>query len=63
MLIYFVGKSVLFNISWLRAGHPLLNVGDLSIEATRSLGLLLDQLRFPTVKFVGNSAIIVLINR
>lgn len=52
-----------FNISWIRAGHPLLNVGDLSIEATQSLGLLLDQLRFPTVKSLSNAETIVLINR
>lgn len=63
MLTYFVGESVQFNISWLRAGHPVLDVGDLSIEATHSLGLLLDQLRFPTVRSLSNSAIIVLINR
>lgn len=63
MLTYSVGEPVQFNISWLRAGHPVLNVGDLSVEATQSLGLLLDQLRFPTVKSLSNSAIIVLINR
>ncbi|XP_050380986.1 uncharacterized protein LOC126798167 [Argentina anserina] len=56
------GHSVEFNISWLRGGHPLLNVGDLSIEASQSLGLLLDQLRFPTVKSLGNLVIVVLIN-
>ncbi|GJZ73788.1 symplekin isoform X1 [Tanacetum coccineum] len=26
-----------FNIAWLRGGHPILNVGDLSIEASRNL--------------------------
>lgn len=51
-----------FNISWLR-GHPVLKVGDLKIEASHSLGLLLDQLRFPTVKSLSNSVIIVLIKR
>ncbi|OVA02697.1 Protein of unknown function DUF3453 [Macleaya cordata] len=56
------GKIVGFNISWLRGGHPLLNVGDLSIEASQSLGLLLDQLRFPAVKSLSNLTIIVLIN-
>ena len=61
--MYFVGKFVEFNISWLRGGHPVLNVGDLSIQASQSLGLLLDQLRFPTVKSISNSMIIVLINR
>ncbi|KAL3536521.1 hypothetical protein ACH5RR_004982 [Cinchona calisaya] len=51
-----------FNISWLRGGHPVLNVGDLSIEASQSLGLLLDQLRFPTIKSHNNLMIILLIN-
>ncbi|KAK2980006.1 hypothetical protein RJ640_020032 [Escallonia rubra] len=50
-----------FNISWLRGGHPVLNVGDLSVEASQSLGMLLDQLRFPTVKSLSNMTVIVLI--
>ncbi|GFY82372.1 HEAT repeat-containing protein [Actinidia rufa] len=54
-------KSVEFNISWIRGGHPVLNVGDLSIEASQSLGVLLDELRLPTVKSLSNSMIIVLI--
>ena len=52
-----------FNISWLRRGHPVLNVGDLSIEASNSLGLLLDQLRIPPEKSLSNSVIIVLVKR
>lgn len=52
-----------FNISWVRGGHPVLNVGDLSIEASQSMGLLLDQLRLPTGNSLSNSTIIVLINR
>ncbi|XP_047333774.1 uncharacterized protein LOC124937540 isoform X2 [Impatiens glandulifera] len=51
-----------FNISWLRGGHPILKVGDLSVEAGRSLGQLLDLLRMPTVKSLGHSMVIVLIN-
>ncbi|KAI4331577.1 hypothetical protein MLD38_029754 [Melastoma candidum] len=51
-----------FNVSWLRSGHPVLNVGDLSIEAGKSLGLMLDQLRFPRVKSLSNLAITVLIS-
>ncbi|CAK7343924.1 unnamed protein product [Dovyalis caffra] len=43
------GASVEFNISWLRGGHPVLNVGDLSIEASRRLSLLLDQLSLATI--------------
>ncbi|XP_026425320.1 uncharacterized protein LOC113321634 [Papaver somniferum] len=56
------GKLEGFSISWLRGGHPVLNVADLSMEASQSLGLLLDQLRFPTVKSLSNLTIIVLIN-
>ncbi|XP_038881528.1 uncharacterized protein LOC120073030 isoform X2 [Benincasa hispida] len=54
--------SVDFNISWLRGGHPILKIRDLSTEASQSLGLLLDQLRFPKVKSLNNAKIIVLIN-
>lgn len=61
--IYFAGLLEEFNISWLRGGHPVLNVGDLSIEASKRLGLLLDQLRFPMVISLSNLVIIVLINR
>lgn len=56
------GKFEQFNVSWLRGGHPVLNVGDLSVEASQSLNLLLDQLRFPAVKSITNLMIIVLIN-
>ncbi|XP_020087002.1 uncharacterized protein LOC109709265 isoform X3 [Ananas comosus] len=56
------GDGLGFNISWLRAGHPLLDVGDLAMEASQSLGLLLEQLRSPQVKSLSNSMIIVLIN-
>lgn len=56
------GKFEQFNVSWLRGGHPVLNVGDLSVEASQSLSLLLDQLRFPAVKTITNLMIIVLIN-
>ncbi|XP_024981253.1 uncharacterized protein LOC112517999 isoform X2 [Cynara cardunculus var. scolymus] len=50
-----------FNIAWLRGGHPILNVGNLSIEASQNLGLLLDQLRYPAVKSLSNMVVIVLI--
>lgn len=61
--IYFAGTSIEFNITWLRGGHPLLNVGDLSIEASQRLVLLLDQLRFPAVKSLTTSVVVVIINR
>ncbi|XP_017247207.1 uncharacterized protein LOC108218671 isoform X2 [Daucus carota subsp. sativus] len=51
-----------FNMAWLRGGHPVLNVGDSSMEASKSLGLLLDQLRYSKGKSLNNSAMIVLIN-
>ncbi|XWS43850.1 hypothetical protein CRYUN_Cryun16bG0139900 [Craigia yunnanensis] len=56
------GIPIEFNITWLHGGHPLLNVGDLSIEASQRLILLLDQLRFTTVKSLTSSVIVVLIN-
>ncbi|XP_065852529.1 uncharacterized protein [Euphorbia lathyris] len=56
------GELYEFNIGWLRGGHPVLNAGDLSIEASKRLGFLLDQLRLPTVKTLNNLVIIVLIN-
>ncbi|KAK4748216.1 hypothetical protein SAY87_014802 [Trapa incisa] len=56
------GDLVEFNISWLRGGHPVLNIGDLSIEASKRLGLMLDQLRLPTVTSLSSLTIIVLLN-
>ncbi|KAK9699144.1 hypothetical protein RND81_08G155600 [Saponaria officinalis] len=55
-------KEVGFSISWLRRGHPILKLGDLSIEASQSLGLLLDQLRPPIVKSLSTSMVVILIN-
>lgn len=57
------GNLAGFNVSWLRNGHPVLNVGDLSIEASKILGSMLDQLRFPRVKSLSNLSITVLISR
>lgn len=61
-LILAAGKEVGFSISWLRRGHPLLKLGDLSVEASQSLRLLLDQLRLPIVKSLSTSMMVVLIN-
>lgn len=52
-----------FNVAWLRGGHPLLNAGDLAMEASQSLGLLLDQLKYPKVKSLSTSMIIVFVTR
>lgn len=49
------------NISWLKGGHPLLNVGELSTEASQSLRLMLDQLKLPQAKSLSNSLNIVLV--
>ncbi|KAH7841466.1 hypothetical protein Vadar_030192 [Vaccinium darrowii] len=62
LMLTHLEKLVEFNISRIRGGHPLLNVIDLSIEASQSLGLLLDELRLPMVNSLSNSMIIVLIN-
>ncbi|XP_062186782.1 uncharacterized protein LOC133890428 [Phragmites australis] len=51
-----------FNVAWLRGGHPLLNVGDLAMEASQSLGLLLEQLKSPKVKSLSTSMIIVFVS-
>ncbi|KAK9124505.1 hypothetical protein Sjap_014107 [Stephania japonica] len=51
-----------FNISCVKGSHPVLKLGDLSIEAGQSLNSLLDLLRFPKVKSLSNSMMIVLIN-
>ncbi|KAK9159079.1 hypothetical protein Scep_005653 [Stephania cephalantha] len=51
-----------FNISCVKGSHPVLKLGDLSIEAGQSLDSLLDLLRFPKVKSLSNSMMIVLIN-
>ncbi|KAM3372386.1 hypothetical protein ACQJBY_019325 [Aegilops geniculata] len=50
-----------FNIAWLRGGHPLLNVGDLAMEASQSLGLLLEQLKSPKIRLLSTSMIIVFV--
>uniref|UniRef100_A0A0E0I635 Symplekin C-terminal domain-containing protein n=1 Tax=Oryza nivara TaxID=4536 RepID=A0A0E0I635_ORYNI len=42
-----VTEDMGFNVAWLRGGHPLLNVGDLAMEASQNLGLLLEQLKPP----------------
>ncbi|KAF0908600.1 hypothetical protein E2562_026648 [Oryza meyeriana var. granulata] len=56
-----VTEDVGFNVAWLRGGHPLLNVGDLAMEASQSLGLLLEQLKPPKVKSLSTSMIIVFV--
>ncbi|KAL6896689.1 hypothetical protein ACP4OV_007261 [Aristida adscensionis] len=51
-----------FNVAWLRGGHPLLNVGDLAMEASQNLGLLLEQLKSPKVKSLSTSMIVVFVS-
>lgn len=52
-----------FNIAWLKGGHPLLNVGDLAMEASQSLGLLLEQLKSPKIRLLSTPMIIVFVTR
>ncbi|CAM0151620.1 unnamed protein product [Urochloa decumbens] len=54
-------KDMGFNVAWLRGGHPLLNVGDLAMEASQNLGLLLEQLKSPKVKSLSTSMTIVFV--
>ncbi|BAF22648.1 uncharacterized protein [Oryza sativa Japonica Group] len=56
-----VTEDMGFNVAWLRGGHPLLNVGDLAMEASQNLGLLLEQLKPPKVKSLSTSMIIVFV--
>eukprot|EP01018_Ginkgo_biloba_P004266 Gb_23976 [translate_table: standard] len=56
------GKSRGFNISWIVGGHPVLDAGLLGQEASKNLGLLLDQLRLPDVTMLHSSMVIVLVN-
>ncbi|OEL15350.1 hypothetical protein BAE44_0023629 [Dichanthelium oligosanthes] len=54
-------KDMGFNVAWLRGGHPLLNLGDLAMEASQNLGSLLEQLKSPKVKSLSTSMIIVFV--
>lgn len=56
------GKSKGFSISWILGGHPVLDAGLLGQEASKNLGLLLDQLRLPDVTILHSSVVIVLVN-
>lgn len=56
------GKSRCFSISWILGGHPVLEAGLLGQEASKNLGLLLDQLRLSDVTTLHSSAVIVLVN-
>uniref|UniRef100_A0A0E0EGI0 Symplekin n=1 Tax=Oryza meridionalis TaxID=40149 RepID=A0A0E0EGI0_9ORYZ len=56
-----VTEDMGFNVAWLRGGHPLLNVGDLAMEASQNLGLLLEQLKPPKAKSLSTSMIIVFV--
>lgn len=56
------GKSRGFSISWILGGHPVLEAGLLGQEASKNLGLLLDQLRLSDVTTLHSSVVIVLVN-
>ncbi|KAK3128120.1 hypothetical protein QOZ80_7AG0582840 [Eleusine coracana subsp. coracana] len=57
-----VTEGMGFNVAWLRGGHSLLNVRDLAMEASQSLGSLLEQLKSPKVKSLSTSMTIVFVS-
>lgn len=56
------GKSRNSNLAWLAGEHPFLDQAMLGQEASKNLGLLLEQLRSPDVTTLQSSVVIVLIN-
>ncbi|XP_043713229.1 uncharacterized protein LOC122661788 [Telopea speciosissima] len=54
------GKGLMFNISWVAGGHPILDAAFFALEASKTLGLLLDQLQ--SASTLRGSLIIALIN-
>jgi symplekin len=52
-----------FNIAWIAGGHPLLDANALGQEASKNLGLLLNQLRAPESSVLPGPVAIVLVNR
>ncbi|KAH9555778.1 hypothetical protein CY35_08G133900 [Sphagnum magellanicum] len=51
-----------FNIAWIAGGHPLLDANALGQEASKNLGLLLNQLRAPESSVLPGPVAIVLVN-
>ncbi|KAH8955473.1 hypothetical protein BDL97_08G140600 [Sphagnum fallax] len=51
-----------FNIAWIAGGHPLLDANALGQEASKNLGLLLNQLRAPESSVIPGPVAIVLVN-
>ncbi|CAK9233640.1 unnamed protein product [Sphagnum troendelagicum] len=51
-----------FNIAWIAGGHPLLDANAMGQEASKNLGLLLNQLRAPESSTLPGPVAIVLIN-
>lgn len=52
-----------FNIAWIAGGHPFLDANALGQEASKNLGLLLNQLRAPEASSIPSPVAIVLVNR
>ncbi|KAJ7553566.1 hypothetical protein O6H91_06G103400 [Diphasiastrum complanatum] len=51
-----------FNMTWITSGHPMLDAMSLGQEASKNLGLLLNQLRPPEISSVPGPVAIVLVN-
>ncbi|KAG0626679.1 hypothetical protein M758_2G143300 [Ceratodon purpureus] len=56
------GSSKGFNMAWVAGGHPVLDANALGQEASKSLGLLLNQLRAPEASSLPCLVAIVIIN-
>ncbi|XP_024535629.1 symplekin isoform X2 [Selaginella moellendorffii] len=56
------GTSKGINVSWIVSGHPLLDATAMGQEASKSLGLLLNQLRQPDVSALPGPVAIVIVN-
>jgi hypothetical protein len=50
-------------MAWIAGGHPVLDANVLGQEASKSLGLLLNQLRAPEASSLPCTVAIVIINR
>lgn len=57
------GTSPGFNLAWIAGGHPVLDAAAMGQEASKNLGLLLNQLRPVESSTLPGPVAIVLVNR
>lgn len=57
------GSSIGFNLAWIVGGHPVLDAAAMGQEASKNLGLLLNQLRPVESSTLPGPVAIVLVNR